>query len=166
VINRTLAIALHSIEDALVGTLMRAYCLLLLLVMGVGWFAAELAVIEQNAFRLAVTAALLRPLAVMVVILQVCTGFNEAVRVGQLQLVLSLNLSRNQYLLGRVISGSCIAGLIAGVAIVSVAPWSGWDAGLLWVSSFFLELLLMSLFALFVVVTFGSLGAGMPGFSG
>ena len=79
----------------MVGTLMRAYWLMLLLVMGVGWFAAELAVIEQNAFRLAVTAALLRPLAVMVVILQICTGFNEAVRVGQLQLVLSLNLSRN-----------------------------------------------------------------------
>ena len=160
-INRTLVIARHCIEDALVGTLMRAYCLMVLLVMGVGWFAAELAVIEQNAFRLAVTAALLRPLAVLVVILQICTGFNEAVRVGQLQLVLSLNLSRNQYLLARVISGSCVAGLIAAIAIVSVAPWSGWEAGLLWVSGLFLELLLMSLFALFVVVTFGNLGAAV-----
>ena len=159
--NRTSTIGWHCLLDALAGTLTRVYFLMGLVVMLVAWFTAELAVIEQNAFRLAVTAALIRPLAVMVVILQICNGFNESVRAGQLQLLLSMDLSRSQYLVGRMIGGIGFASCIAVATIIAVVPWCTWDAAFLWIAALFFELAVMSLFALFVAVTFSSLGAAV-----
>ena len=160
-LNRTLVIAQQTFQDGMAGLLMRAYLLLILLVVVLSWFAAELAIIEPNAFRLAITVALVRPLTAVVVILQICGGFNEAARTGQLQLVLSMDLSRSQYLTGRMIGGAGFAGLVAVATIFAVAPWSGWEATLIWATSLFFEMLLMSLFTLFVAVTFSSLGAAV-----
>lgn len=159
--HRIIIIAGHFLHDAVVSTLTRVYLLLLLLVMLGGGFVAELALIEQDAFRLGLSAALVRLLAVAVVVVQGSAGFSEESSNGQVELTLALDLSRGQYLLGRALGSGGYAVVLVLLALLAVGWWSPWEQLVLWASGLFMELLVMALFTLFVVVTFSSLATGI-----
>ena len=158
---RIIIIAGHFLHDAVVSTLTRVYLLLLLLVMMGGGFVAELALIEQDAFRLGLSAALVRLLAVAVVVVQGSASFSEESSNGQVELTLALDLSRGQYLLGRALGSGGYAVVLVLLALLAVGWWSPWEQLVLWAIGLFMELLVMALFTLFVVVTFSSLATGI-----
>ncbi|RLA17283.1 MAG: hypothetical protein DRQ60_02405 [Gammaproteobacteria bacterium] len=135
--------------------------LLLLVVMMLGGFIAQLAVIEQDAFRLALSAGLVRLLAVAVVTVQGCASLNDEIRNGQVELTLALNLSRSHYLVGRALGGAIYAIFLALFAMLVVCWWAPWSQVMFWGLGLACELIVMALFALFVAVTFTSLAASL-----
>jgi len=149
------------LSDAIFSTVSRIYLLLLLAVVLLSGFVAQLAVIEQDAFRLALSAGLVRLLAVAVVTVQGCASFIEETRNGQTELTLALNLSRGHYLAGRALGGVIYAGFLALLAMLAVGWWSPWSQVALWGVGLACELVVMSLFALFVATTFASLAASV-----
>ncbi len=119
--DRVLTIARHFLVDALRASVTRIYLLLLAMAVIAGGFVAQLAVIEQDVFRLSLVSAVIRLLAVAVVTVQGCASFSDQARHGQLELTLSLNMSRGHYLVGRALGGGFYALLLALLATLALA---------------------------------------------
>lgn len=159
--GRLVTIAEHFLYDALVSSVMRFYLLLLVLIVLFSSFAAQLAVIEQDAFRLALSSAMVRLLAVAVVIVQGCASLNEESRNGQLELTVALDVSRSQYIVGRALGAGLFAILLALLAVLALGWWSPGSQLALWGLGLACELVVMATFTLFVAVTFTSLATGV-----
>jgi len=120
-------------------------------------FARSLAIADSARLQAAVLAAMLRLAAVFFIGLYVLSGLTREFNDKVVELMLSLDLPRPAYLLGKFCGFALLAVAVAalcGFAIALVAPPA---TALAWGSSLALELLIVTSLAVFCVTTFTQL---------
>lgn len=156
-LNRVGAIARYTVLEAwrnrLIVIVLTATALLFLLSV----FARELAVTESMRLQTALLASALRLASVFLVGLYILNGLTREFNDKVVELMLSLDLPRPAYLLGKFCGFALIAIGVAAIATVPIAwlapPWQA----LSWGCSLGLELLIVAAVSVFCITTFTQL---------
>ena len=117
-------------------------------------FVGDLAIIENRAVETSLLAAAYRFCAVFVMVIVVISTIVREFNDKCLVLYLSLPISRAIYFVGKL-AGFYIAGIIvAFIFSLIMAYYADFPRALLWFSSLACEIILMTTFGLFCVITF------------
>jgi hypothetical protein len=144
----TVVEALHTRLPLLVG------CAILVLG-AASIFAAELAIAESTRFQAAIYAAGVRVASVFIAGLYVLASMAREFDDRDLDIVLGLDLTRGQYLLGKLAGFLAVGVLVAAAAAVPLALSAAPGAVLQWGLSLSLELSVVIAFSLFCIVSLG-----------
>lgn len=128
----------------------------LALIFGLALFVEQLAIIEGERLLTVFSASATRFAAVFVVCLHVLSSVVREFNDKGLELTLSFDLRRSDYVLGRLLGFSAVALPVAALAMLPqllLAP----AAALQWGTSLALELSIMAALALFCIITFTQL---------
>jgi ABC-type transport system involved in multi-copper enzyme maturation permease subunit len=129
----------------------------LALVFGAAYFVQQLAITESARMQTAFSAAASRLVAVFVLSLYILTSLVREFNDKGLELTLSFNLRRADYILGRFLGFMLIAvamALLAGLPQLILAPPA---AALQWSCSLALELIIVAAVSVFCILTFTQL---------
>ncbi len=151
------AIARYTVLEAwrnrLIVVVLTATALLFLLSV----FARELAVTESTRLQTALLASALRLASVFFVSLYILNGLTREFNDKVVELMLSLDLPRPAYLLGKFCGFALIALGVAAIATVPVALLAAPLQALSWGCSLGLELLIVAAVSVFCITTFTQL---------
>lgn len=137
--------------------------LIVLVVIAVGlltllsFFARELAVTESARLQTAILASTLRVTSVFLIALYILNGLTREFNDKVLELMLSLDLPRPGYLIGKFLGFAIVALTVAAIATVPVAVLAPSYAALAWGCSLALELLIIAALSVFCITTFTQL---------
>jgi hypothetical protein len=126
----------------------------LLLVFAAAYFMHQLAITESTRMLIAFSAAATRIVAVFVLSLFVLTSLVREFNDKGLELTLSFDLRRADYVIGRFAGFAAIAfamALMAGLPQMLLAPF---DAALQWTCSLAFELVMVAALSIFSILTF------------
>ena len=129
----------------------------LALVFGAAFFVQQLAITESARIQIAFSAAETRLVSVFVLSLYILTSLVREFNDKGLELTLSFDLRRADYILGRLLGFILIAlamALLAGLPQIMLAPL---PAALQWSCSLALELVIVSALSVFCILTFTQL---------
>jgi len=129
----------------------------LLLVFGAAWFIEQLAITESARIEVSFAAASSRLAAVFVLSLYVLTSMMREFNDKGLELTLSFDVRRGDYLLGRLLGFVLVAGAIAVLATAPQLMSAPARTALQWGLSLACELAVMAAVSLFCIVTFTQL---------
>ncbi len=130
------------------------FAITLALAFGAACLAQQLAITETARVFVVSSAAASRSLSVFVLALYILTSLVRELNDKGLELTLSFDLRRADYILGRLLGFVLIAlcmALIAGMPQLLLGPA---PAALQWIASLTLELIIVAAFSLFCVLTF------------
>ena len=150
-----LTIARYTLLEARRTRLPLLLAVALALMLALGFFVSELAVIESARLRLSVYAAGARFVAVFVVATHVLGSITREFNDKGIDALLALDLPRSHYILGKL--GGFLA-LGAGVAVITCLPltfMASPPAVLQWGAALVLELAVVAAFSLFCVIALG-----------
>lgn len=153
--RKIMTIARYTVLEALHTRLLGLVVLLVLLAFCASLFVRAIAVTESLRLQIAFLAAGTRLVGVFVVSLYVIGSINREFNDKGLELLLSLDLPRAGFVLGKLLGYSAIALLIALLACLPLAASAPLAALALWGLSLSFELLLIAAASLFAIVSFG-----------
>ena len=148
------AIARYTLLEALRTRLPLLLAATLVLVAALGFFVAELAVIESQRMRVSFYAAGARFVAVFIVSAHVLGSITREFNDKGIDALLALDLPRSHYILGKLGGFLAIAAAVAAITCVPLALQAALPAVLQWGAALALELAVMAAFALFCVMAF------------
>ena len=151
------AIARYTVLEAWRNRLLALVLTVTVLLLLASVFAKELAVTESVRLQTALFAASLRLACVFLVALYILNGLTREFNDKVIELMLSLDLPRPAYLLGKFAGFALIAAAIAAIATVPVALLAPAPAALAWGLSLTLELLIVAALSVFCITTFTQL---------
>ena len=155
--QQIVTLARFTLLEAVRTRLMWLFVVTLGAVYGIAYFAQQLAITESARVQIVFSAAASRLVAVFVLSLFILTSLVREFNDKGLELTLSFDLRRSDYILGRLLGFILIAfamALIAGLPQVLLAPL---PAALQWGASLALELMIIAALSLFCIVTFTQL---------
>lgn len=114
-------------------------------------FASALALTESQATQLSVYAFTVRVLSVLIACLLVINSLHSEFADRQLSLLISLDLPRPVYIIGKLAGFIGVMLIIVLLALVPLLLFSSVPAALTWTLSLFLELTIVASFSLFVI---------------
>lgn len=155
------AIASFTLLEALRNRLLWLLVVLLIGGFGLSEFIGEIAITEAGQFRSGFLGAVLRICAVVVLALFVITSVIRELNDKQLELVLSLPMTRTSYFLGKLLGFSLLGLLVAAVFSAVLMIYSPPLQALLWGLSLFCELGIVIAFSLLCLFTFNQVTAGV-----
>jgi len=117
-------------------------------------FARELAVTESGRLQTAILASTLRVASVFLMALYILIGLTREYNDKVLELMLSLDLPRAGYLMGKFLGFTIVALAVAAIVTVPVGVLAPIHAALAWGCSLALELLIISALGVFCITTF------------
>jgi ABC-type transport system involved in multi-copper enzyme maturation permease subunit len=126
----------------------------LALVFGATFFVQQLAIIESARLQIELSAAATRLVAVFMLCLHVLSSIVREFNDKGLELTLSFDLRRSDYVLGRLLGFGAVALPLALMATLPQLLLAPWPAALQWGASLALELALMAALSVFCIVTF------------
>lgn len=159
-LNRVGAIARFTVLEAWRNRLALTVAVAVGLLFLLSVFVRELAITESTRLQTAVLASALRIASVFLVALYILNGLTREFNDKVVELLLSLDLPRPAYVLGKFLGYAVVAAAIAFIATIPVALLAPPGAALLWGCSLALELLLVSAIAVFCITTFTQLLSG------
>lgn len=155
--GRTLAIARHTLLEAW----RNRFLLTLLAVVAGLWLASlfvqQLAITESERIQVGFLAAVLRVAAVFMVSLYVLQGLLREFHDKVVELVLSLDLPRASYILGKFFGFSLLCIAAASITAIPLALIADWRDAAAWAFTLTLELWLLAALAVFCITTFTQL---------
>jgi ABC-type transport system involved in multi-copper enzyme maturation permease subunit len=155
--SKVLAIARFTLLEAFRTRLIWLVLALVALLLLAGVFVQQLAVTETWRLRTGFLAAATRFALVFVLCLHVASSMVREFNDKGIDLLLSLDLPRTGYYLGKLLGFVAAGWLLAGVAALALAT-TGMSAGwLAWSLSLALELTLIATLTLFCVITFAQI---------
>src|SRR5688572_1284006 len=155
--SKVLAIARYTLVEAVRNRLLWLALAVLGLLLLASLFVQQLAITETWRVRAAFLAAGCRFALVFVLTLHVASSMVREFNDKGIDLLLSLDLPRGGYYLGKLLGFVAVAWVLAGLAMAAVAT-TGLSASLLaWSLSLALELTLVATLTLFSVITFTQL---------
>jgi len=125
--------------------------------LGIALFTGDLAITETGATRTAITAAMLRFAAVLLIILFVTTSVHRDFSDKSVELMLSLPLPRAGYYLGKLGGYTLVAAVTTAPLCGLLMFFSPADAGLIWGLSLLLELVLVCALSLLFAFAFNQI---------
>jgi ABC-type Na+ efflux pump permease subunit len=134
--------------------------LVLLLVIAGSFFVEQLAITESARMRIGFVAAATRSAMVFVLTLHVLSSMVREFNDKGLELVLSIDLRRSDYILGRVLGYQMLAFAMAVAAVLPLLLQAPALAVLEWGVSLALELAVVAALAVFCSVTFTQIMGG------
>lgn len=163
--NRSLSPLLAIARYTALEALRTRYIWLVLSLTGAGVaiaaFSGDLAITETAQTQAAITAAVLRFAAVVLVMLFVTTSVQRDFSDKSVELMLSLPLPRSGYYLGKLSGYTLVAGLTAIPLCALLLFLAPHPASLVWGASLVLELLLVSAVSLLFAFAFGQVTAAI-----
>ena len=152
--SRILTLARFTLLEAWRTRLLLLFVVAVGAVLGASYFFQQLAITESERVQIVFAAAATRLAAVFVLSLHILTSIVREFNDKGLELTLSFDLRRSQYVAGRTLGFMIIAlimALLGGAAQCIVAPAS---AVLQWGTSLALELMIVAALSVFCVMTF------------
>jgi ABC-type transport system involved in multi-copper enzyme maturation permease subunit len=149
------AIACYTLLEALRTRLPLLLAVALTLLLALGFFVSELAVIESQRLRLSFYAAGARCAAVFIVSVHVLGSITREFNDKGIDALLALDLPRSHYILGKLGGFLAIAAAVAAITCVPLAVQAAPAAVLQWGMALLLELAVVAAFSLFCVIAFG-----------
>jgi ABC-type transport system involved in multi-copper enzyme maturation permease subunit len=156
-VRRIGAIARYTVLEAWRNRLMVLVVVAVALLTLLSLFARELAVTESARLQTAILASTLRVASVFLIALYIVNGFTREFNDKVLELMLSLDLPRPGYLMGKFLGFAIVALAVAAIVTVPVAVLAPADAALAWGCSLALELLIIAALSVFCITTFTQL---------
>jgi ABC-type transport system involved in multi-copper enzyme maturation permease subunit len=156
-VRRIGAIARYTVLEAWRNRLMVLVVVAVALLTLLSLFARELAVTESARLQTAILASTLRVASVFLIALYIVNGFTREFNDKVLELILSLDLPRPSYLMGKFLGFAIVALAVAAIATVPVAIHAPTHAALAWGCSLALELLIIAALSMFCITTFTQL---------
>lgn len=150
-------LARFTLLEAARTRLLWLFVIALALVFAGAYFVHQLAITESTRVLIAFSAAATRLVAVFVLSLYILTSVVREFNDKGLELTLSFDLRRADYILGRFAGFAAIAllmALIAGLPQMMLAPVA---AALQWTCSLALELIVIAALSIFCILTFTQL---------
>lgn len=155
--SKVLAIAQYTLHEALRTRLLWLVLIVLAALIIGSVFVAQVAITETARLQAGFLAATARVAAVFVVCLHVASSMVREFNDKGTELLLSLDLPRASYYLGKLL-GYCGVALAAALLTTLALAWVAPHAGLaLWGVSLALELVLVAAVTLFCVITFAQI---------
>lgn len=151
------AIARYTVLEAWRNRLIVVVALAVALLTLLSLFARELAVTESARLQTAILASTLRVASVFLVALYILNSITREFNDKILELVLSLDLPRPAYLMGKFLGFAMVALAVATVVTVPVLVLAPIQPALAWGCSLALELLIITALCLFCIATFAQL---------
>ncbi len=156
--NRQIStIARYTLLEAWRTRLPALALLAVVLLVGLAYFAAEIAVVEHDRLRTTFYAAGARLCAVFVAMLYVLVSITREFNDKGFDVVLALDLPRSHYILGRLAGFLAIGATLAVIVGLPLFALVGPMAAAQWTASLALELAIVMALALFCVMTFNQL---------
>lgn len=155
--RRVGAIARYTMLEAWRNRLIVLVVIAVALLTLLSLFAGELAVTESGRLQTAILASTLRFASVFLIALYILSGLTREFNDKVLELVLSLDLPRPGYLMGKFLGFAIVALAVAAIATVPVAVLAPAHAALAWGCSLALELLIIAALSVFCITTFTQL---------
>ena len=155
--RRISAIACYTILEAWRNHLFVHVVVAVTLLTLLSLFARELAVTESARLQTAILAATLRVAGVFLIGLYILNGLTREFNDKVLELMLSLDLPRPSYLVGKFCGFAVVALAIAAIAAIPIAVLAPLGAASAWGCSLALELLIVSALSVFCITTFTQL---------
>ena len=149
--------ARFTVLEAWRTRLLLLFVVVLALISGMAFLLEQLAITESARLQIAFAAAATRFAAVFVLTLHILTSITREFNDKGLELILSFDLPRSHYILGRLFGFLLIATLLALMASVPQLILAPPVAALQWSLSLALELAIVAALSLFCVVTFAQL---------
>ncbi len=153
-------LARYTLLEALRTRLFWLILFVLLLIIAASYFIEQLAITESARLRIVFAAAATRGAMVFVLTLHVLSSMVREFNDKGLELVLSIDLRRSDYILGRVLGYQLLALLVAALAMLPLFLQAPALAVVQWGASLALELALVAALALFCSVTFTQIIGG------
>ena len=150
-------LARFTLLEAARTRLMWLFVIALALVFAAAYFVHQLAITESTRMLIAFSAAATRLVAVFVLSLYILTSLVREFNDKGLELTLSFDLRRADYILGRFAGFIAVAlamALLAGAPQMLLAPFA---AALQWTCSLALELVIVAALSIFCILTFTQL---------
>lgn len=154
--SRITTIARYTLVEALRTRLPVLIVGILLLLVASAFFVQSLAIAESARFQLGFYGGAMRVAVVFVAGLYVLVSMTREFNDKGLDILLSLDLPRSHYVLGKLAGFLAVAFLIAAIASLPVA-WLAPGSAAQWMVSLALELGIIVALALFCIVTFNQL---------
>jgi ABC-type transport system involved in multi-copper enzyme maturation permease subunit len=151
------AIARYTVLEAWRNRLVVLVIVAVTLLTLLSLFARELAVTESARLQTAILAATLRVAAVFLIGIYVINGLTREFNDKVLELMLSLDLPRPSYLVGKFFGFSIVALAVAVIATIPIAVLAPAGSALAWGCSLALELLIITALSVFCITTFSQL---------
>ncbi len=155
--RRVGAIARYTVLEAWRNRLIVLVVVAVALLTLLSLFARELAVTESERLQTAILASTLRVASVFFITLYILNGLTREFNDKVLELMLSLDLPRPGYLMGKFLGFAIVALTVATIVTVPVAVLAPFDAALAWGCSLALELLIIAALSVFCITTFTQL---------
>ena len=149
------AIARYTLLEALRTRLPLLLAVALALVLALGFFVSELAVIESQRMRVSFYAAGARFAAVFIVSAHVLGSITREFNDKGIDALLALDLPRPHYILGKLGGFFAMAAAVAAITCLPLVLQSSLPAVLQWGIALALELAVVAAFSLFCIIAFG-----------
>ncbi len=156
-VRRIGAIARYTVLEAWRNRLFVLVLVAVTLLTLLSLFARELAVTESGRLQTAFLASTLRLASVFLIALYILNGLTREFNDKVLELILSLDLPRPGYLIGKFLGFAIVALAVAAIVTVPVAMLAPVHAALAWGCSLALELLIIAALSVFCITTFTQL---------
>ena len=117
-------------------------------------FARELAVTESGRLQTAILASTLRVASVFLMAFYILVGLTREFNDKVLELMLSLDLPRPSYLMGKFLGYAIVALAVATIVTVPVALLAPIHAAMAWGCSLAMELLIIAALSVFCITAF------------
>lgn len=156
-LQQIVTLARFTLLEAWRTRVLLLFIVALALVSGAAYFVQQLAITESTRIYITFSASASRVISVFVLSLYILTTLVRELNDKGLELSLSFDLRRADYILGRLLGFTLIAlpmALLAGLLQGVLAPLS---ATLQWTASLALELVMVAALSLFCVLTFTQL---------
>jgi len=149
------AIAYYTLLEAWRARLLLLLAAALALLLALGFFMSQLAIIDSARVQVNVYAAGARLAAVFLLCTHVLGSISREFSDKGIDVLLALDVPRAHYILGKLAGFAALAVLAAAVVWLPLAAQAPWPALLQWGAALALELTLMAAFALFCATAFG-----------
>ncbi|HEX7813255.1 MAG TPA: ABC transporter permease [Burkholderiales bacterium] len=156
-LSRVGAIARYTVLEAWRNRLIAIVLMTMAALFLLSVFARELAVTESTRLQTALLASALRLASVFLVGLYILNGLTREFNDKVVELILSLDLPRPAYLLGKFGGFALIAAGVAAIATIPLLLLAPPSRALLWGCSLGLELLIVAAVSVFCITTFTQL---------
>lgn len=159
-IRRVRAIAAFTLIEARRTRLLWAAVLLAAILVASSVFARSLALTESGRLQIAFLAPAIRACAVFVTCLHVLSSMLREAQDKVTDLLLSVDLERGEYLLGKLLGYMAVSTMFSVVLASPLLAWTAPGQGLAWISSLVLECWMVSAAAVFCAVTWSHVIVG------
>lgn len=149
-------IARQMLLEARQNKIIWLFASVLIVGLGLCEYISSIALIEGRYFQLALYSSLIRWTSIILLLQFVISSFSREVNEKGLDYLLAMPLARSQYIAGKALGIILISALMCAAILAVLSIYQLNASTIVWLSSLYLELVLIGCFALFIAISLPS----------